>query len=375
LRDTVETFIVKIIIRLTLIAGVIGILWSGVGALIAKKEADRAAFAAVPPPLSAVSVEPAMLEVWQRYLPAVGSFTAAQDVMVTNEVEGKIVAIHFSSGQKIQQGDVLIQLDTSVDTAELQALAADEHLNNLQYERTKRLVADNTVSKSEFDIAAARRDEAAAMTRAKDAAVRKKTIRAPFSGILGIRRIDVGEYLDSGSEIVSLQSIDPIYLDFGTPERFIGEVSLGLSVTATVQGYPNEKFHGKITAFEPGIDRATRNLRMRAKFSNQNNRLRSGMFAEILSTLPRTDSVITIPETAVAYTPYGNSVYVVEDNDGVLRANRRQIETGQARDGRVAVTQGLAENESVVSVGHNKLRNGMPVQPQRASDPSTLSPE
>ncbi|MFT4583396.1 MAG: membrane fusion protein (multidrug efflux system) [Gammaproteobacteria bacterium] len=375
MRDTVETFIVKIIIRLTLIAGVIGILWSGVGALIAKKEADRAAFAAVPPPLSAVSVEPAMLEVWQRYLPAVGSFTAAQDVMVTNEVEGKIVAIHFSSGQKIQQGDVLIQLDTSVDTAELQALAADEHLNNLQYERTKRLVADNTVSKSEFDIAAARRDEAAAMTRAKDAAVRKKTIRAPFSGILGIRRIDVGEYLDSGSEIVSLQSIDPIYLDFGTPERFIGEVSLGLSVTATVQGYPNEKFHGKITAFEPGIDRATRNLRMRAKFSNQNNRLRSGMFAEILSTLPRTDSVITIPETAVAYTPYGNSVYVVEDNDGVLRANRRQIETGQARDGRVAVTQGLAENESVVSVGHNKLRNGMPVQPQRASDPSTLSPE
>ena len=365
----------NIIIRLTLIAGVIGILWSGVGALIAKKEADRAAFAAVPRPLSAVSVEPAMLEVWQRYLPAVGSFTAAQDVMVTNEVEGKIVAIHFSSGQKIQQGDVLIQLDTSVDTAELQALAADEHLNNLQYERTKRLVADNTVSKSEFDIATARRDEAAAMTRAKDAAVRKKTIRAPFDGILGIRRIDVGEYLDSGSEIVSLQSIDPIYLDFGTPERFIGEVSLGLSVTATVQGYPNEKFHGKITAFEPGIDRATRNLRMRAKFNNQNNRLRSGMFAEILSTLPRTDSVITIPETAVAYTPYGNSVYVVEDNDGVLRANRRQIETGQARDGRVAVTQGLAENESVVSVGHNKLRNGMPVQPQRASDPSTFSPQ
>ncbi|MDA0823965.1 MAG: efflux RND transporter periplasmic adaptor subunit [Proteobacteria bacterium] len=365
----------KIIIRLLLIAAIIAILWSGIEALIKKKEGDQAAFAAAPRPISAVSVEPATLEVWQRYLPAVGSFTAAQDVMVTNEAEGKIVAIHFTSGQKVQEGDVLIQLDTSVDTAELQALAANEHLNDLQYERAKRLVAENTISKSEFDIAAARRDEAAAMTRAKDATLRKKAIRAPFTGILGIRKIDVGEYLESGSEIVSLQTIDPIYLDFGTPERFIGEVSLGLAVTATVQGYPNEKFHGTITAFEPGIDRATRNLRIRAKFSNQNNRLRSGMFAEILSTLPRTDSVITVPETAIDYTPYGNSVFIVEDDDGVLRAVRRQIETGQAREGRIVVTRGLAENESVVSVGFNKLRNGMPVQPQSASEPSAHSPE
>ncbi|MFT4562036.1 MAG: membrane fusion protein (multidrug efflux system) [Gammaproteobacteria bacterium] len=367
MRGIAKRFNVKIIIRLALIAGVIVILWSGIEALKAKKEADQAAFAAAPRAISAVTVEPATLEVWQRYLPAVGSFTAVQDVMVTNEVEGKIVAIYFTSGQKVQQGDVLVQLDASVDAAEFQALVADEHLNDLQYERAKSLVADNTISKSEFDIAAARRDEAAAMTRAKGAGMRKKTIRAPFSGLLGIRKVDVGEYLDSGSEIVPLQSLDPIYLDFGTPERFIAHVSLGLSVTATVQGYPGEEFHGTITAFEAGIDRATRNLRIRAEFSNQHNRLRSGMFAEILSTIPETDSVITVPETAIAYTPYGNSVFVVEDNDGVFQAMRRQIKTGKARDGRTAVTEGLAENDSVVSVGHNKLRNGMRVNPQPAS--------
>lgn len=351
----------KIFVRLALVGAVSAGLWFAIQLLIWKKEADQAAFASIARPVSTVAIEPALSEVWQQFLPAIGSFTAIQDVMVTNEIEGKVTDIHFISGQYVDKGAVLVKLDTSVDVAELQALAADERLNDLQFERSKRLVKENTISKSEFDIAAARRDEASAMTRAKAASLRKKTIRAPFSGILGIRAIDLGEYLDSGSEIVSLHSLSPIYLDFGTPERFVSQISIGQQVFAEVHAYPEEVFEGRISAVEPGIDRATRNLRIRAEFPNANQKLRSGMFAEIKSTLSDRDDVITVPQTAVAYTPYGNSVFVVSSEDGVQRAERRQIETGQVRDGRVAVLRGIAAGEHVVSAGHNKLRNGMEV--------------
>jgi membrane fusion protein (multidrug efflux system) len=339
--------------------------------LRAKKDADRAAFASIARPLSTVAIEPASSEVWQQFLPAIGSFTAIQDVMVTNEIEGKVTAIHFTSGQHVEKGAVLVKLDTSVDVAQLQALAADERLNDLQFERSKRLVKENSISKSEFDIAAARRDEAAAMTRAKAASVRKKTILAPFGGILGIRAIDLGEYLDSGSKIVSLHSLSPIYLDFGTPERYISYISIDQQVFAEVHAYPGEVFEGRISAVEPGIDRATRNLLIRAEFANAEQRLRSGMFAEIKSTLTARDNVVTVPETAVAYTPYGNSVFVVVDDKGVQRAMRRQIETGQVRDGRVSVIQGITAGEHVVSAGHNKLRNGMEVTVEMSA---SLSP-
>jgi membrane fusion protein (multidrug efflux system) len=331
-------------------------------ALVAKKERDLAAFAAQPRPIATIAAELVQSETWQRYVYATGSFSAVQDVNVTNEIEGKVTKIQFESGQRVSEGDVLVTLDTSVDTAELEALIADQRLNELQFERSKRLVADNTISKAEFDIAAAKRDGATATARAKAAALDKKTIRAPFSGILGIRKIDLGEYLDAGSEIVSLQMLSPIYLDFATPERWISLVSTDQLVEAEVQAYPGEIFHGKITAINPGVDRATRYMRIRASIENDDKRLRPGMFAEIRGTVPERDEVLTIPEIAVAYAPYGNTVFVIEKEGEDLIVSRRQIETGEIRSGRVVVQNGLSAGEQIVSAGHNKLRNGMNVR-------------
>ncbi len=363
----------KIVIRVTLIAAVVVGLWFAVQSLENKQERELALLAAQPRPLPTIAVEEVMAETWQRYLFAIGSFTAVQDVDVTNEIEGMVTSIDFVSGQQVNKGDVLVTLDTSVDAAELQALKAEQRLNELQFERSERLVAEHTISASEFDIAAAKRDEATAMTRAKAASVRKKTIRAPFSGTLGIRKIDLGEYLDSGSEIVSLQMLAPVYLDFATPERFFSQVSLGQIVEAEVHAYPGETFHGKVTAVEPGVDRATRNIRIRAKFDNHDSRLRPGMFAEIRSTVPQRDDVLTIPETAVTYTPYGNSVFVVQADGGGHRVSRRQIDTGEIRSGRVAVSSGLSVGEHIVSAGHNKLRNDMSVEIEESERLSSIA--
>ncbi len=362
----------KIVIRIVLIGAVVAGLWFAMQSLITKREKDLAAQAAKPRPLPTIAVETVTGETWQRYLFAIGSFTAVQDVNVTNEVEGIVTSIDFVSGQQVNEGDVLVTLDTSVDTAELQALNAEQRLHELQFERSERLVAEHTISKSEFDIAAAKRDEATAMTRAKAASVRKKTIRAPFGGTLGIRKIDLGEYLDSGSEIVSLQMLTPIYLDFSMPERFISQVSLGQVVEAEVHAYPSETFRGRVTAVEPGINRVTLNMRIRAKFDNHGRRLRPGMFAEIRNTVAQRDDVLTIPQTAVTYTPYGNSVFVVRAEGAQHRVSRRQIDTGEVRSGRIAVLRGLSAGEQIVSAGHNKLRNDMSVQIEGSEQFSSL---
>ena len=329
--------------------------------LVVKKERDLAAFAMQARPVATIAAAEVISESWQRYIYSIGSFSAVQDVNVTNEIEGKVTSISFESGQKVNADDVLVTLDTSVDTAELEALIAQQRLNELQFERSERLVAEHTISKAEFDIAAAERDSATAITRAKAASVHKKTIRAPFSGILGIRKIDLGEYLDSGSEIVSLQMLQPIYLDFAIPERFISLVTIGQLIEAEVQAYPGEIFRGTITAVDPGVERETRNFRVRSDFDNADRRLRPGMFAEIRGTAPTQDEVLTIPEIAVAYAPYGNSVFVIEAEGDELSVSRRQITTGEIRAGRIAVLSGLSAGDQIVSAGHNKLRNGMKV--------------
>tara|TARA_R110002096_G_scaffold200747_2_gene384961 strand:+ start:4802 stop:6028 length:1227 start_codon:yes stop_codon:yes gene_type:complete len=362
---------VKVVVRIVLIAAVIGGLWFAMQTLASKKQHDLEAFANMPRALPTVEVGSVTVERWQQYLYAVGSFKAVQDVSVTNEIEGKITGIRFASGQRVEEGAVLVTLDTSVDTAELEALVAEQRLNEVQFERSKKLLKDKTISKSEFDIAAARRDEAAAMTRAKAAAIAKKTIRAPFSGVLGIRKVDLGEFLDAGEEIVKLQTVSPIYLDFGTPERFFDKVTENLPIEAEVAAYPGEVFAGRLVAVEPGIDRATRNVFMRAEFANPDGRLRPGMFAEVRGLLPGMQDVLTIPETAVTYTPYGNSVFVVEQSDDGARTIRRLIETGEIRNGRVAVIRGLDSDAMIVSAGHNKLRNGMLVQIEQSGNLTT----
>jgi membrane fusion protein (multidrug efflux system) len=196
---------------------------------------------------------------------------------------------------------------------------------------------------------------------AQQALIDKKRIRAPFSGRLGIRRVDLGEYLGAGSAIVPLEQLDPILVDFTLPERELARIRVGQDITLQVQAYPGETFAGMIEAIDPGVVVANRSFRVRARLDNPEQRLRPGMFAEVSVKLPQEDDVITIPDTAISYAPYGDTVFVLNQGEGGLTVSRRQIETGASRNGRVAVLSGLQVGEQVASAGHNKLRNGQAV--------------
>ena len=352
----------KLIVRLALMACVGAILWFAVQSLQEKKQAELAAFANAPRPPATVAAELVKLESWAQFIPAVGAVTAVQEVDVTTEVAGKITAIRFRSGQQVSVGDVIVELDTSVAQAQLQGLIAERRLNELNFERTSKLYKDKTVSKSEFDISAARRDETSALVLAQQAGIAQKIIRAPFSGRLGIRAVDKGQYLEPGMKIVSLRSLDPIYIDFALPERYFSAIALDQVVTFSVQAFPSKTFTGKVSAVEPGIESSTRNIRIRAESNNPNEELRPGMFAELLLSIGNNKEVMAISETAVDYTPYGNSVFVIEQGDGGLQVQRVQIQTGTVRDGRIEVLGGLKPDQKIVALGHNKLRNGMPVK-------------
>ena len=299
---------------------------------------------------------------WQNAVSGTGALTAVQDVQVTNEVPGLVAGIHFESGQQVNKGDVLVTLDTAVDQAVLNGLQAEERLANVQFERAAKLVRDHTMAQSQYDEAAARHARTAADVLAQQAQIAKKTIRAPFSGWLGIRRIALGQYLKAGSSIVPLQTLTPIYLDSALPERFYPLLKIGQEVRVRVQAYAPEQFVGKIAAIEPGIDPATRMVRVRAELANADQRLRPGMFAEVDAVQAITDEVLVLPDTAVTYSPYGNSVFVIEKTPKGATVTRRQIETGPIRDGQVAVLKGLGAGEQIVAVGQNKLRNGMLVE-------------
>ena len=313
-----------------------------------------------PPPavIAAATVEQ---ETWQPYLQVVGSLSAVAGIEVTAEVGGIIRAIHFQSGEAVSAGDLLLELDDDTDEAALKGLLAERSLAQLKYDRLARLVRDKSVSKSDFDEARATLDSADAQAAAQQALIEKKRIRAPFDGRLGIRRVDLGEYLTPGAAIVPLEKLDPIYVDFALPERELARVETGQGIKIRVQAYPGEAFVGEIVAIDPGIQVGSRSFRVRGQLGNTDNRLRPGMFADVRVNLPQNAPVLTIPDTAISFAPYGDSVFVIEEKDGASSVSRRQIETGQTRAGRVAVTRGLAAGERVVSAGHNKLRNGQAV--------------
>jgi len=319
-----------------------------------------AAQAGGPPPavIAAASVEK---ESWQPYIQVVGSLEAVAGIEVTSEVGGQVSAINFNSGEKIKRGDLLLELDSQTDQAHFQALVAERTLAQLNFERIAKLVREKSISKSDYDEARATLDAAEARVTGQLALIDKKRIRAPFEGRLGIRRVDLGEYLSPGSAIVPLEQLDPIYADFSLPERDLARVGNDQVVEVRVQAYPAQIFSGRIIAMDPGINAGTRSFRLRAQLANPDQLLRPGMFADIHVQLPQRDGVITIPDTAISYAPYGDSVFVIEQNETSYVVSRRRIETGTTRSGRVAVLSGLSEGELVVSAGHNKLRNGQTV--------------
>lgn len=315
----------------------------------------------VPPP-PVVAGATVKRDEWQSSLSGVGSLVAVAAVEVSSEIEGKVKAIHFESGQTVKRGQLLLELDASTDAAELKGLEASQRLEQAKFERSQRLIARNFISKSDYDLNKATLDEAKAAVEAKKAVIAKKQLFAPFSGQLGIRKVNPGQYLAPGDGIVQLQQLQPIYADFTLPEQQLAALHIKQAVTLTVQAYPDTVFNGSISAMNTGIDIATRSVKLRATLDNDGQLLRPGMFADVRVSLNENKSVLTVPDTAISYNPYGDSVFLIESGKQGYTVKLKQVVTGETRDGRVEIVKGLNENDQVVSAGQVKLRNGMGVE-------------
>lgn len=327
-----------------------------------------------PPPPAVVSTRIVERERWQPALQAIGTITPVRGVIVSAEVPGKIAAIHFDSGNAVDAEALLVELDTDVDRAELAALRADRRIAEITRDRLAKIVTSNLGSRSDLDEAQATLDRAEAEIAAKEAMIQKKSIRTPFAGELGIRRINPGQYLAPGDEIAQLVGLDPVFAEYSVPERFLAQISQGQEVEVSVQAYPGKLFRGRIHAISPSVQTASRSVVVRALIANPEHLLRPGMFAEVETLLPARDEVLTLPERAVTYNPFGESVFVLEEVDGKRIARLVQIETGEVRDGRVEILRGLAAGAEVVSDGHNKIRNGQEISVDNSVDPDAADP-
>lgn len=334
----------------------------------------------MPTPPATVSAAAVLRDTWPREIRAVGTFKATNGVELTTELGGIVRAIEFENGSYVEAGEILARLDVSTDEAELAALEAARDLAESEVERLRRLRAQRSVSESELDQAESRFRQAVAEVEAQRARIEQKTLRAPFDGYLGIRRVDLGEYIAPGTPIVPLRALEPIYLDFTLPERHLPRIEAGAEVSVETDAWPGERFRGRITSVEGSIDERTRSFLVQATFDNADMRLRPGMFGSVVIRWGEPREVLMVPQTAVSFNPYGNSVYVIEGEgdgeDGGLTVQRRLVETGERRGDMVAIVDGLEAGERVATSGLLKLRNGQPVKINNEIRPeSDLNPE
>ncbi|MFE8033765.1 efflux RND transporter periplasmic adaptor subunit [Thiohalocapsa marina] len=348
--------------RLLLVLLFLAALLAGLGYLKFQQIQGQIAQFSQPPPPKSVLATRVETGAWQPRLRSVGDVQGAQGVLVNNQVAGQVQNILFESGDLVQAGQPLVQLDTEVDAADLAGLMASLELAETQLKRNQKLLRDRAVSQDDFDEISAQVSQAKAQVQAKRALIEKKTIRAPFDGQLGIRRVDLGQFLPAGSAIVELEALDPVYVDFALPERHLARLNTGQTVLVTVTAYPGEVFEGQIQAINPALDRNTRNVRVRALLQNPERRLRPGMFAQVETLLPAREQVLTLPREAITFNTYGDSVFVIRqkdtDTEPQLQVQRRQIRTGEVHGDRIELLDGLEAGEQVVAVGHVKLRNG-----------------
>jgi len=336
--------------------------------------AGIAHFKSFQPPPEAVTTIIARQEEWPVRLSAIGTVVAVHGVTVSADLPGVVDRINFESGKAVREGTVLAELDTRQERAQLAAAEAALKLARLNFDRLSGLLQKGVISQADYDKAAAEHTEGEANVRQIRATIDRKTIRAPFSGVLGIRQINLGQYLAGGAPIVPLQSLDPIYVNFSLPQQDVGRVRIGgpVRVTAdTAPGSPSAasaraEHAGKITAVDAVVNEATRNVQVQATLSNPEEKLKPGMFVEAQVLLPASNAVISLPASAISYAPYGDSVFIVGDMkspDGkTYRGVRQQfVKLGSARGDQVAVTSGVKPGEEVVTSGVFKLRNGAAV--------------
>lgn len=332
-----------------------------VRAIIAKNAAQK-------PPLTVVSSMKATEEIWQRRLHAVGSFAAVDGVTVANELDGTIVRIAFESGAMVNMGDLLVQLDISAEQAQLASAEAAADLARINLKRAQELRAKDTNAQVDLDVSEALARQTAANADGIRATIAKKTVRAPFSGRAGIRQVNQGQFLKGGTAIVSLQALDPLYVNFSLPQQDVASLTVGQLVQVTIDAYPGVVFAGTINAINSKVDDSNRNLQVQATVRNPDERIRPGMYAGVDVVLPGEDKLVTLPQTAISYSPYGNSVYIVDDKGRdagghpVLVVHQQFVQTGGQRGDQVAVLRGVKPGDEVVTAGQLKLRNGSAVQ-------------
>jgi membrane fusion protein (multidrug efflux system) len=336
-----------------------------------------AASASAPPP-ETISSAVAHEEQWPDTLTAIGSVNAAQGVTLAPEIVGTVSEIAFESGAVVAKGDLLVRLDTSLEEAQLRAVEAQAELARLNAERMRQLRANNTVSQSELDAAEATLKQGQGNADAIRATIEKKTIRAPFAGRLGIRLVNLGELLEAGKAIVSLQALEPVYADFSLPQQDLARLKTGLGVRISSDTYPDQRFEGTLTAINPDLDEVTRSVRLQATFANTEQLLRPGMFVRVEVDFPEKQTVLAIPAMAILSAPYGDSVYVIETQPAKGGEKQQQtvrqqfVRTGRSRGDFISVTSGLKAGDRVVSAGLFKLRNGMSVQENNEVAPKAV---
>lgn len=327
-------------------------------------------------PPSAVATAPAKAETWSSTLNSIGTLAPVEGVLLSSELEGTVVKIAAENGAKVKAGDLLVEFDTSVERPQLAAAEARAELARLGSERTADLFGRAAISKAEFDAAAATFKQASAEVAALKATIAKKQVRAPFDGRVGLRQVNLGQYVGRGATLLPLQKLDPVYVNFFVPQRFLPVVQPGQKVTLTFDAFGDQGFSATITAINAEVDRASRNLAVQATAANPDERLRAGMFARVEVQLPEVQAVVAVPATAIAYASYGNSVFVVEkmkDPSGHEYTGVRQqfVKLGPTRGDLIAVTEGLKPGEEVVTAGVFKLRNGAAVQVNNSVQPAS----
>ncbi|HLV88365.1 MAG TPA: efflux RND transporter periplasmic adaptor subunit [Candidatus Sulfotelmatobacter sp.] len=355
----VKRMIVMVVVMLALVGGLGFVKFKQVEFAIAQGASFQ-----LPP--TAVTTVVAERETWPSTVSVIGTVAAIQGVTVSADLPGTIDKIHFESGQWVHEGDTLVELDTRQERAQLASLEAQRDLAKVNYDRAQQLVNAGVISHSDYDSATAQQKATEAQVGDTRAAIARKTIRAPFSGLLGIRQVSLGQYLAAGQAIVSLQSLNPIYVNFGVPQQDTGKVVLGHVLRVTNSDLPGMSFMGRITALDSVISEQTRNIQVQATLTNKDNKMRPGMFVQVELPMGEARSVIPLPASAINYAPYGDSVYVVADmkdpKGNSYRGVRQQVvKIEGSRGDQVGITSGLNPGDEVVSSGVFRLRNGAAV--------------
>lgn len=362
--------------RMVLMLSVTAVVLAGLGFIKFRQvQAAIAQASSFQPPPEAVTTIVAAEEKWPATLTAIGTTAAVQGVTVSADLPGIVERISFESGRAVREGDVLVVLDTRQEQAQLAAAEAQRDLARVNFERMQGLVVDGAISRADYDRSAAEAKETEARVGEIRATIARKTIRAPFSGILGIRQVNLGQYLSAGDPIVPLQSLHPIYVNFGVPQQDTTRVRLGRTLRVTTDDLGGVEFTGRVTAIDSVVNEATRNVQVQATVPNPDGRLRPGMFVQTAVVTGTSRPVIALPASAVSYAPFGDSVFVVAEMKGpdgqTYRGVRQQfVKVEGARGDQVAVVSGVSAGDEVVTSGVFKLRNGAAVMVNNTVQPT-----